>query len=108
MKKHSLISLRKLTAATALLTALLAAIAGFAQDGNSRRFQAPAGTLPTTREIEIDGFNAAVLPNGRFITPVGVEASVQAPKPFGMALSPADSGKVRQNPQPPRNKNPRD
>ena len=88
MKRKSLICLRKLTAATALWTALLAAISGFAQDGNSRRFQAPAGILPTTREIEIDGFNAAVLPNGRFITPVGTEASVQAPKPFGMALSP--------------------
>jgi DNA-binding beta-propeller fold protein YncE len=29
-----------------------------------------------------------VIPNGRFVTPAGVEVSVGAPKPFGMALSP--------------------
>ena len=51
-------------------------------------FRAPAGDLPTTREIFIDGFRAAILPNGRFITPAGVEVNVDAPKPFGIALSP--------------------
>src|ERR1043165_6060761 len=51
-------------------------------------FRAPAGTLPTTRDIFIDGMRAAVLPNGRFITPAGVEVNVDAPKPFGLALSP--------------------
>jgi DNA-binding beta-propeller fold protein YncE len=49
---------------------------------------APAGNLPATRNTTIDGFDAAVLPNGRIITPAGVEVSVSAPKPYGMALSP--------------------
>src|SRR5882724_3593171 len=52
------------------------------------RFTAPAGDLPTTREIFISGLRAAILPNGRFITPAGVEVNVDAPKPFGIALSP--------------------
>ena len=52
------------------------------------RYSAPAGNLPTTRQITIDGLSGAVLPNGRFITPPGVEVNVGAPKPFGMALSP--------------------
>src|SRR6266403_3398813 len=52
------------------------------------RFKAPAGTLPATRHVQIDGFDAAVLPNGRLVTPAGVEANVGAPKPFGLALSP--------------------
>jgi len=51
-------------------------------------FRAPAGDLPTTREIIIDGRRAAILPNGRLITPAGVEVSVDAPKPHGMALAP--------------------
>src|SRR5262245_10795706 len=42
-------------------------------------FKAPAGTLPASRAITIDGLSGAVLPNGRFITPVGTEISVQAP-----------------------------
>ena len=32
--------------------------------------------------------SAAILPNGRLVTPAGVEVNVQAPKPFGLALSP--------------------
>src|SRR5262249_51053937 len=36
----------------------------------------------------IDGFDAAVLPNGRLITPAGREVAVNAPKPFGIALAP--------------------
>ena len=79
---------RKLTAAGILISAMLSGTPLVAQHGDTQRFHAPAGTLPTTRQIEIDGYNAAVLPNGRFITPVGTEAIVQAPKPFGMALSP--------------------
>lgn len=51
-------------------------------------FRAPANKLPATRETFIDGYRAAVLPNGRLITPVGIEVDVDAPKPFGMALSP--------------------
>ena len=58
--------------------------------GGSRflRYAAPAGELPATRHVTIDGLDAAVLPNGRLITPAGVEVSVGAPKPFGLALSP--------------------
>lgn len=51
-------------------------------------YAAPAGELPATREVTIGGLNAAVLPNGRFLTPSGVEVNVDAPKPFGLALSP--------------------
>jgi hypothetical protein len=60
----------------------------FAQHSKSNRLQAPAGNLPATQEVNIDGYNAAVLPNGRFVTPVGQEFSVGAPKPFGLAVSP--------------------
>jgi DNA-binding beta-propeller fold protein YncE len=51
-------------------------------------FSAPAGTRPATTDTVIDGVRAAVLPNGRLVTPAGTEVNVQAPKPFGMALSP--------------------
>lgn len=52
-------------------------------------FKAPAGELPATRDIVIDGYRGAVLPNGRLITPVGAEVNVDAPKPYGLALSSA-------------------
>ena len=51
-------------------------------------FSAPAGNRPATTDTVIDGVHAAVLPNGRLVTPAGTEVNVQAPKPFGMALSP--------------------
>ena len=51
-------------------------------------FAAPAGDRPTTRNTTIDGRSGAILPNGRFVTPVGIEVDVQAPKPFGLASSP--------------------
>lgn len=51
-------------------------------------YRAPANELPATRETFIDGYRAAVLPNGRLLTPAGVEVDVDAPKPFGLALSP--------------------
>src|SRR5262245_2995957 len=51
-------------------------------------FSAPAGNRPATTDTIIDGVHAAVLPNGRLVTPAGTEVNVQAPKPFGMALSP--------------------
>src|SRR5215470_17463979 len=51
-------------------------------------FSAPAGNMPATINTVIDGVSAAVLPNGRLVTPAGTEVNVQAPKPFGMALSP--------------------
>jgi DNA-binding beta-propeller fold protein YncE len=52
------------------------------------KFRAPANNLPATRETMIDGLRAAVIPNGRLLTPAGVEVNVDAPKPFGLALSP--------------------
>ena len=52
------------------------------------RFSAPAGDRPATAHTVIDGQNAAVLPNGRLVTPAGTEVNVGAPKPFGLALSP--------------------
>jgi len=54
----------------------------------SMQYKAPAGNLPTLLHYPIDGFDAAVLPNGRFVTPFGTEFSVGAPKPFGLAVSP--------------------
>ena len=51
-------------------------------------FSAPAGNRPAATSTVIDGVRVAVLPNGRLVTPAGVEVNVQAPKPFGMALSP--------------------
>src|SRR5215471_5151152 len=52
------------------------------------QFSSPAGNRPATTSTVIDGVSAAVLPNGRLVTPAGVEVNVQAPKPFGLALSP--------------------
>ena len=52
------------------------------------RFSAPAGDRPATTDTVINGVRAAILPNGRLVTPAGLEVSVQAPKPFGLALSP--------------------
>jgi YVTN family beta-propeller protein len=51
------------------------------------RLRAPAGNRPTARNVNIDGYNAAILPNGRLLTPVGLELNVDAPKPFGMAVT---------------------
>jgi DNA-binding beta-propeller fold protein YncE len=76
-----------------LMLAAVIAVAGSRDEGEggfSRflRFAAPAGTRPATTNTVIDGVSAAVLPNGRLLTPAGVEVNVQAPKPFGLALSP--------------------
>jgi DNA-binding beta-propeller fold protein YncE len=63
----------------------------FESDGhfsNFLRFSAPAGNRPATIDTVVDGVSAAVLPNGRLVTPAGIEVNVQAPKPFGLALSP--------------------
>ncbi len=54
---------------------------------NFVEFRAPAGNALTTRDASVDGLSAAILPNGRYITPAGIEVGVGAPKPFGMALS---------------------
>src|SRR5262245_20489029 len=50
--------------------------------------RAPAGDRVTSREVIIDGEHAAVLPNGRLVTPAGVEVGVDAPKPYGLVLAP--------------------
>jgi DNA-binding beta-propeller fold protein YncE len=55
---------------------------------DSITFSAPAGDRPATRHIRIGGVDAAILPNGRILTPAGVEVTVDAPKPYGLALSP--------------------
>src|SRR5262249_55792217 len=52
------------------------------------RFSAPAGDRPATTDTVVDGVRAAILPSGRLVTPAGTEVNVQAPKPFGLALSP--------------------
>src|SRR5262245_39224250 len=62
-----------------------------AGESNLLEFRAPAGNLPATRHIAIDGYDGAVLPNGRLITPAGLEAAVNAPKPFGLALAPNET-----------------
>ena len=61
---------------------------GGAGGSNAVEFSAPAGKLPATRHIDIDGYDGAVLPNGRLITPAGREIAVKAPKPFGLAVAP--------------------
>ena len=48
---------------------------------------APAGARIATRSVRIDGYNAAILPNGRLLTPVGFEVNVDAPNAFGMAVT---------------------
>jgi DNA-binding beta-propeller fold protein YncE len=59
-----------------------------ARSSDFLNFAAPAGNRPATANTVIDGVSVAVLPNGRLVTPAGIEVSVQAPKPFGLALSP--------------------
>jgi DNA-binding beta-propeller fold protein YncE len=50
-------------------------------------FRAPAADRTTALSTTIDGRPGAILPSGRFVTPAGVEVGVQAPKPFGLAIS---------------------
>src|SRR5262245_25669074 len=95
MKKHALIaSLAVVTVAglagwvTTMGTAVSAQPDGGAGGSKLLDFAAPAGYLPATRHIAIDGFDGAVLPNGRLITPAGREVAVNAPKPFGLGLAP--------------------
>src|SRR5260370_39866430 len=80
---------RALLIISALTTLPWSALATSPQEQSQTvHFRAPAGDLPTTREIFIDGLRAAILPNGRFITPAGGEVNGGAPKPFGIALAP--------------------
>ncbi|MDE3180175.1 MAG: beta-propeller fold lactonase family protein, partial [Acidobacteriota bacterium] len=51
--------------------------------GGAAELQAPAGDRPT----HIDRSGVTVIPNGRLITPRGVQVTV-APHPYGMVLSP--------------------
>jgi DNA-binding beta-propeller fold protein YncE len=86
--------LRKALRATTVVAAVLPLLVGSslagpgAGDSDFVEFKAPAGELPTLREFNIGGYRGAILPNGRLITPAGGEVNVDAPKPFGMALSP--------------------
>jgi DNA-binding beta-propeller fold protein YncE len=57
----------------------------------AHHYKAPAGKLPAIRHVQIGSYDAGVLPNGKLVTPVGVETVVGAPKPFGLALSPDGS-----------------
>jgi len=63
-----------------------------AQDNERTELSAPAGKLPTS----ILPDNSAILPNGRRITPRGVQVKV-APHPYGLALSPDGSTLVTVN-----------
>ncbi|MGO8791231.1 MAG: bifunctional YncE family protein/alkaline phosphatase family protein [Terriglobia bacterium] len=54
-----------------------------ARDTGPANLSAPAGERPT----HIDPSGETVLPNGRLITPEGVQVTVE-PHPYGMALSP--------------------
>lgn len=53
------------------------------QVGERAALEAPAGT----RATHINRYAATILPNGRLITPRGVQVTV-APHPYGLALSP--------------------
>src|SRR5215470_16208558 len=61
---------------------------GGAGGSKTIEFSAPAGDLPAMRHVNIDGYDAAVLPSGRLITPAGREVAVNAPKPLGLAVAP--------------------
>src|SRR5262245_5556608 len=86
-------------AKVALLSALMVIVAVWvvaADRGGSEgrssdflNFSAPAGNRPATTSTVVGGVSAAILPNGRLVTPAGVEVNVQAPKPFGLALAPS-------------------
>lgn len=84
------VGISALTISLFWLGPMLASVTGQSSAAGSKSlyFRAPAGTRPTTRHVQIDGYDAAVLPNGRLLTPVGVEVGVGAPRPYGMALSP--------------------
>jgi len=62
------------------------------RDGGAGYLSAPAGDRPT----HIDPAGATVLPNGRLITPEGVQVTVE-PHPYGMALSSDENWLVTAN-----------
>src|SRR5262249_6422562 len=85
--------LRKALRATTVVVTVLPLLVGSSLAGPGAgksdfvEFKSPAGELPTLREFNVAGYQGAILPNGRLITPAGGEVNVDAPKPFGMALS---------------------
>ena len=87
-RKHLLHTFAATTALFALVTIGSAPGNSGSRQSQFPNLKSPAGSLPGTRHITIAGFDGAVIPNGRFVTPAGVEVPVGAPKPFGMALSP--------------------
>ena len=62
------------------------------RDHGPAELSAPAGDLPT----HINTTGETVLPNGRLITPRGVQVTVE-PHPYGMALSPDGNTLVTAN-----------
>ncbi len=93
--RHYFARHKRLAGATAAATVLVGAWAVAAPHGTPDarlseflHFSAPAGDRPATTDTTIAGVRGAILPNGRFVTPAGAEVNVQAPKPFGLALSP--------------------
>jgi DNA-binding beta-propeller fold protein YncE len=93
MRQRTLIGVAVAVASLAGWAVIYIATASAEPDGGAGgskavQFSAPAGDLPATRHIDIDGYDGAVLPNGRLITPAGREVAVNAPKPLGLALAP--------------------
>lgn len=84
---------RKLVTLLALAGSLLGVAAPLhAKEDDAREsrflaFRPPAGKLPALRHVIVDGLDAAVINTGRLVTPAGVEVSVGAPKPFGLAIA---------------------
>ena len=72
---------------TAATSGIFTAVVQAADNSQSIKYKAPAGTLPATLHVPVGSYDGAVLPNGRFVTPVGTEFAVGAPKPFGLAIS---------------------
>ncbi len=58
-----------------------------AHDPDPARLSAPAGFRAAAEHYRAGSIDGAILPSGRLLTPAGRELSVQAPKPFGLALS---------------------
>lgn len=71
--------------------------AGAGAESRFLHYRAPAGDRPATRSTPIDGYDAAILPNGRIVTPVGRELQIQAPKPFGLAVAPDGQAAITTN-----------
>jgi DNA-binding beta-propeller fold protein YncE len=86
------LSINRLAACCALACTLLAdagsaTAAPVVVPEDAHFFTPPARDLPASRDTVIDGNHVAVLPNGRFITPAGIEVPLDAPKPFTLDVS---------------------